>query len=77
MPLTDTEIETDLDFIKGELLNIQTELTTYFGAEGIVLPSLAERLEGIEARVGEVADRVNTILPMLHAVPIPRALPPV
>ena len=54
MSLTDTEIETDLDYIKGELLNVQTELETYFGKGGSVLPGLVERIEGIEARVGEL-----------------------
>lgn len=67
--MTHDDIELDLTYALGEIQNIQSELETYFDPmQGIVWANdaqnagraadLAIRLEGVEARLKEIEDRL-------------------
>jgi hypothetical protein len=62
--------DVDLDYIKGELSEIQTELNTFPPSQAFAgVAALTERLEGIEARVGELADRFTWLDSLIAILP--------
>jgi hypothetical protein len=55
--------DVDLDYIKGELADIQTELNTFPPSQTFAgVGALTERLEGLEARVGFIIDAFSDLL---------------
>lgn len=50
-------LDDNIEYALGEIMNIQSELEQYFGGDRNPI----HRLEGVEARLGEIADAVRVM----------------